>query len=95
MCSNIELKNDIEKLRQEQETTRSLLRYISDDVGWLKEETKKQIKYNKKQEIKLAEREQFFIDAVIEMKELMAEMRKIIIAGEPASLPGERDGKTS
>ncbi|APF20400.1 hypothetical protein Calab_1451 [Caldithrix abyssi DSM 13497] len=72
MCTNTELKEDIKDLGQEQTLLKTQIKYLIDDVHDLKEMMKDVIKQQKKLERKMMSREQFFIDAVIEMKETLA-----------------------
>ncbi len=74
MCTNTELKADIQDLGQEQSLMKSQIKYIMDDVRDLKEMVKDIIKQQKKLEKKMMMREQFFIDAVMEMKETLAKI---------------------
>ena len=71
MCTNIELKSDIQDLGQEQILLKTQIKYLIDDVRDLKEMMKDVIKQQKNLEKKKKTREQFFIDAVIEMKETL------------------------
>lgn len=76
MCSNIELKNDIRDLGDEQTLMKTQIKYIMDDVNDLKGMVKDIIKNQKKLEQQMIMREQFFIDAVMEMKETLAKIIK-------------------
>lgn len=77
MYSATEMKFDLNDLQNRISLVETQLRYLLDDVRYLKDKMDEQLKYNKKLEKSLAEREQFFIDAVIEMKKTFANLSKI------------------
>jgi len=74
MCTNSELKQDIDDLSKDQGLMKTEIKYIMDDVRELKEMVREVIKQQKKLEKKMAHREQFFIDSVMEMKEMAVKM---------------------
>lgn len=83
MCTTTELKKqvddlakEIEHLRGDTELTKTSLRFLLSDVKYVKDKTDEQIKWNQKHLEALKEREQFFIDSVIDMKKTLAEFIK-------------------
>lgn len=63
-------KSDIQDLEQEQILMKTQIRYILNDVNDLKGMVKEIITNQKKLEQQMMMREQFFIDSVMQMKEM-------------------------